>query len=178
VETEEYEYAELEDLLAEAQARGEPAFLLALDGIQDVQNLGTLLRTTEAVGVHGVILLERRAAGVTGAVRKASAGAVDHLKIARVKNLARALDELKRAQVWVYGVEDVPNAQDYGAVDYTVPVALVLGSEGAGLSRLIRDKCDVIVKLPMYGKIASLNVAVAGSIVLYEAKRQRVTWGE
>lgn len=169
----EFEYVEIDDLLAVAQQRGEPAFLLALDSVQDPQNFGTLLRTAEAVGVHGVIIAERRAVGVTPAVVKASAGAIHHLKIARVTNLARTIDELKHANVWIVGVENAPEAQEYPRVDYTMGLALVLGSEGAGLGRLVRDKCDFLVRLPMWGQVSSLNVAVAGSIVLYAARMQR-----
>lgn len=170
----DFEYVEVNDLLAVAQARGEPAFLLMLDSVQDPQNFGTLLRTAEAVGVHGVIIAERRAVGVTPAVVKTSAGAVHHLKIARVTNLARTMEELKRANVWMMGVENAPNAVDYTRADYKIPLALILGSEGEGLGRLITEKCDFLVKLPMWGKIESLNVAVAGSIVLYAAKMQRL----
>lgn len=169
----EYTYADIEQVLAVAPARGEPAFLLMLDSVQDPQNFGTLLRTAEAVGIHGVVIAERRAVGVTAAVIKASAGAVHHLKIARVTNLARTIEALKRANVWIVGVENVPEAKNFAEMDYTLPLALVLGSEGAGLSRLVREKCDFLVRLPMWGKVSSLNVAVAGSIVLYAAKQQR-----
>ncbi len=170
----EYKYVQVEDLLAVARERGEPAFLLLLDSVQDPQNFGTLLRTAEAVGVHGVIIAERRAVGVTAAAVKASAGASEHLKIARVTNLARTIEELKRENVWSIGVENLPEAQDYARTDFTVALAFVLGSEGAGLSRLVREKCDLLVRLPMWGRVSSLNVAVAGSIVLYAAKMQRV----
>jgi len=169
----EFRYAQIEDLLAVAQERGEPAFLLMLDSVQDPQNFGTLLRTAEAVGVHGVIIAERRAVGVTAAVVKASAGAVNHLKIARVTNLARTIETLKRENVWVAGIENVPEAKDYSHMDFKMALALVLGSEGEGLSRLVREKCDFLVKLPMWGKVGSLNVAVAGSVILYAAKGQR-----
>ncbi len=169
----EFEYADVDALLAVAPARGEPAFLLMLDSVQDPQNFGTLLRTAEAVGVHGVVIAERRAVGVTPAVVKASAGAVHHLKIARVTNLARTIEQLKRANVWVVGVENTPEAQDFSRADFKSALALVLGSEGEGLGRLVREKCDYLVRLPMWGKVSSLNVAVAGSIVLYAAKTQR-----
>lgn len=169
----EYVYIEVEDVLAVAHERGEPAFLLMLDAVQDPQNFGTLLRTAEAVGVHGVIIAERRAVGVTAGVVKASAGAVNHLRIARVTNLARTIDDLKRANVWIVGVENIPEAKDFSQVDFTLPLALVLGSEGAGLGRLVREQCDFLIRLPMWGKVSSLNVAVAGSIVLYAAKNQR-----
>lgn len=169
----EFEYAEVDDLLAVARERGEPAFLLMLDSVQDPQNFGTLLRTAEAVGVHGVVIAERRAVGVTPAVVKASAGAVAHLKIAQVTNLARTIDDLKKENVWIVGVENDPSAKDYSEFDFKMALALVLGSEGAGLGRLVKEKCDFLVRLPMWGKIESLNVAVAGSIVLYAAKMQR-----
>ncbi len=168
-----FSYVELEDLLATARTRREPPFLLMLDSVQDPQNLGTLLRTAEAVGMHGVIIGERRAAGVTPAVVKASAGAVAHLAIAQVTNLARTVEELKRANVWVIGLENRPAARDLRDIDLKMPLLLVLGSEGAGLSRLVREKCDFLVRLPMWGQVDSLNVAVAGSIVLYTAKLQR-----
>ena len=169
----DYKYYEIADLLAVAQERGEPAFLLMLDSVQDPQNFGTLLRTAEAVGVHGVVIAERRAVGVTGAVVKSSAGAVSHLKIARVTNLSRTIDALKRKNVWIVGIENVPEAKEYARMDYTMAMALVLGSEGEGLGRLVREKCDFLVRLPMWGKVGSLNVAVAGSVVLYAAKVQR-----
>ena len=171
---EAFKYAEVEDLLAVAASRGEPAFLLMLDSVQDPQNLGTLLRTAEAVGVHGVILAERRAAGVTPAVVKASAGAVEHLQIARVTNLARTIEDLKKSNVWVVGVENAPQAQDFASADLKMPIAVVLGSEGTGLGRLVTERCDFLVRLPMWGQVESLNVGVAGSIVLYVAKLQRI----
>ncbi len=169
----EYEYVEVDDLLEVARERGEPAFLLMLDSVQDPQNFGTLLRTAEAVGVHGVVIAERRAVGVTPAVVKASAGAVEHLKIARVTNLARTMEELKRANVWIVGVENDLEAKDYSQFDFNIALALVMGSEGSGLGRLVKEKCDFLVRLPMWGKVSSLNVAVAGSIILYVAKTQR-----
>ena len=169
----DFQYVDAEDLLTVARERGEPAFLLMLDSVQDPQNFGTLLRTAEAVGVHGVVIAERRAVGVTPAVVKASAGAVHYLKIARVTNLARTIEAYKRANVWVVGIENDPAAQEFSRADYKVPLALVLGSEGEGLGRLVSEKCDYLVRLPMWGKIDSLNVAVAGSIVLFAAKMQR-----
>lgn len=168
-----FEYADMDEMLAVARERGEPAFLLMLDSVQDPQNLATLLRTAEAVGVHGVVLAERRAVGVTPAVVKASAGAVEHLKIAQVTNLTRTMQELKRANIWVIGVENTPQAQDFDRADLSVPLTFVLGSEGSGLGRLVQEKCDFLVRLPMWGKVESLNVAVAGSIVLYAARMQR-----
>jgi 23S rRNA (guanosine2251-2'-O)-methyltransferase len=169
----EFGYANLTDLLESARASQEPAIFLLLDNVQYVKNFGALLRTAEAVGIHGVIIPEHRQARVTPDVRKASAGAVDFLKIALVTNLARTIEELKRSGVWVIGIEDAPEARVYTEGDYTVPVAFVVGSELEGLRRLTREKCDYVVRIPMWGHIPSLNVSVAGSIVLYEAKRQR-----
>jgi 23S rRNA (guanosine2251-2'-O)-methyltransferase len=173
VETGPYPYADLDDILAFAAGRGEPPLLLLLDLLQDPQNFGSLLRTAEAVGVHGVIIPHRRAVGVTPAVVSASAGAVEHLRVAQVTNLARTIDELKRHDVWVAGLEVTPEAQLYHQADLHGPLALVVGSEGSGLRRLVREKCDFLLQLPMHGRVASLNAAVAGSVVLYELERQR-----
>jgi 23S rRNA (guanosine2251-2'-O)-methyltransferase len=170
----EFDYADLNDLLDGARASKEPAFLLLLDNVQYVKNFGALLRTAEAVGIHGVIIPEHRQAGVTADVRKASAGAVDFLKIALVTNLARTVEELKQRGIWVVGIEDTLEARIYTEADYAVPVAFVVGSELEGLRRLTRERCDYLVRIPMWGHIPSLNVSVAGSIVLYEAKRQRI----
>lgn len=167
-----HRYASVEDILASAAERAEPPLVLALDAVQDVHNLGSLLRTADAVGVHGAIIPSHRAAGVTAAVRKASAGAVAHLPIAQVTNLARTLDALKSEGVWVVGL-DMAGQQAYDAFDWSVPVALVVGSEGRGLGRLVAETCDVLVHLPMRGHVESLNAAVAGSIVLYHAWRAR-----
>jgi 23S rRNA (guanosine2251-2'-O)-methyltransferase len=167
-----FEYAALDDCLALAEQRGEAPLLLALDAVQDVHNLGSLIRTAEAVGAHGVILPKHRAAGVTPAVRKASAGAVEHLPVAQVTNLAQALRGLKQRGLWVYGL-DMAGERTFDQVDWAVPVVLVVGSEGRGLSRLVRETCDLLVQLPMRGKVDSLNAAVAGSIVLYTAWRTR-----
>ncbi|MFN8483036.1 MAG: 23S rRNA (guanosine(2251)-2'-O)-methyltransferase RlmB [Anaerolineae bacterium] len=167
-----FEYADLDDILAAAAARGEPPLLLVLDAIQDVHNLGSLLRTADAVGAHGAILPAHRAAGVTPAVRKASAGAVAHLPIAQVTNLRSALEGLKRQGVWVVGL-DMAGQTAFDAYDWRGPVALVIGSEGKGLGRLVAETCDVLVQLPMRGHVDSLNAAVAGSIVLYHAWRSR-----
>ena len=166
------EYASVEDILALAEQRGEPPLLLILDSIQDVQNLGSLLRTAEAVGAHGVILPEHRAAGLTPAVDKSSAGAVEHLLVAQVTNLTRAVDQLKKQGIWIVGLAGEA-AQDYDRVDLDRPIALVVGNEGKGIGRLLREHCDFLVRLPMRGQVNSLNAAVAGSIVLYAAWRQR-----
>lgn len=169
-----FAYADVDDILAHAQAQGEPPLILALDAVQDVHNLGSLIRTADAVGAHGVILPERRAAGVTPAVRKASAGAVAHLPIAQVTNLTRALESLKTQGVWVVGL-DMAGQQPFDGYDWRGPAALVVGSEGKGLGRLVAETCDVLVNLPMRGHVDSLNAAVAGSIVLYHAWRSRAT---
>jgi 23S rRNA (guanosine2251-2'-O)-methyltransferase len=172
-EADGFAYAHLDDLLARADQRQEPPFLLALDSLQDPQNFGTLLRTAQACGVHGVILPEHRAVGVTPAVSNASAGAVEHLQVARVTNLARTLKELTRKSVWVYGLA-VSAAQPYFETDLKGPLTVVVGSEGAGLGRLVAESCDGLVGIPMApAAIQSLNASVAGSLVVYEAFRQR-----
>lgn len=168
-----YPLVDSDEILALAKERGEAPFILALDSLQDPQNVGSLLRSAEAVGVHGVLIPKRRSAGVTPAVSRASAGAVEHLRIAAVTNLARALEALKRQGMWVVGVEDHPKAQDYDAVDLDLPLALVLGGEGSGLGRLIAERCDLLVRLPMRGQINSLNVAAAGAVILYQAWNAR-----
>lgn len=168
-----HEYATLDDVLAEATRRGEPPFVLVLDSLQDPQNFGSLLRTAEAVGTHGVVIPKHRAVGLTAAVARTSAGAIEHLKVAQVTNVSRTLDELKELGLWVVGV-DMSGERAYDEQDLNLPLALVVGSEGKGLSRLVREKCDLTVRLPMRGKVESLNAAVAGAIVLYEAWRQRV----
>ena len=175
LETSEYPYSGLEELLAAAQARNESPFLLLLDLLKDPQNVGTLLRTAEAVGVHGVVIQQRRAAGITPAVVQASGGAVEHLRIAQVTNLVDAVGRLKARDVWVAGLEAVRGARQYDQADLSGPLALTVGSEGEGLRRLVRERCDFLVCIPMCGQITSLNVAVAGSIALYEAWRQRTS---
>lgn len=168
----ERSYVTTSDILAHAADKNEPPFLLILDAIQDVNNLGSLLRTAESAGVHGVIIPEHRAAEVNATVVKTSAGASEHLLIARETNLTRAIDALKKQNVWVIGL--VGEAQTlYTQANLTGSLALVVGNEGKGISRLVREHCDLLIKLPMYGTINSLNAAVAGSIALYEALRQR-----
>jgi 23S rRNA (guanosine2251-2'-O)-methyltransferase len=167
-----WEYADVNDLLARAIARNEPPLLLALDSVQDVHNLGSLIRTAEAVGAHGIIVPEHRAVGVTPAVVKSSAGAIEHLPVAQVTNLARTLDDLKARAIWAVGLAGEA-AQSIETVDLDRALVLVVGSEGKGLSRLVREHCDFLVSLPMRGTINSLNAAVAGSIALYLAWRAR-----
>jgi len=168
-----YPYAELEEILAEADQRQETPLLLMLDCLQDPQNFGVLLRTAEIVGVHGVVIPRRRAVRITPAVVNSSAGATEHLLIARVTNLVQTMKKLKAKELWIVGLEDVPQAQLYYQSDLTMPLALVVGSEGKGMGRLVRETCDILIRLPMRGKISSLNAAVAGSITLYEVWRQR-----
>ncbi|MBN1401193.1 MAG: 23S rRNA (guanosine(2251)-2'-O)-methyltransferase RlmB [Anaerolineae bacterium] len=168
-----YPYAQISDMLALAQSRDEMPFLLVFDSIQDPQNVGSLVRTAEAVGVHGLVVMSRRAAGITPAVSRASAGAVEHLLVAQVVNLARTLDQLKAEGLWVVGLEEHAAAQDYRAPDLRMPLALVLGSEGSGMRPLVLKQCDLLLRIPMRGRISSLNVAVAGSLALYRAWHAR-----
>jgi 23S rRNA (guanosine2251-2'-O)-methyltransferase len=172
LEASAYPYAAVQDILLRASERQEPLFVLLLDTLQNPQNLGTLLRTAEAAGVHGVVTPLRRAAGVTPAVVHASAGATEHLLLASA-NLAQVIAELKTAGAWVIGLEGGPKAQPVEQVRLDGPLALVVGSEGEGMRELVRKSCDVLVRLPMHGKIESLNAAVAGSIVLYLALQTR-----
>jgi 23S rRNA (guanosine2251-2'-O)-methyltransferase len=160
-------------MLIYSSDQSSPALFLLLDLLQDPQNVGSLLRTAEAVGVHGVVIPRRRAVGVTPAVVSASAGAVEHLRVAQVTNLARTIDELKRRDIWVAGLDTGADAGLLDQADLRGPLALVVGSEGYGLRRLVREKCDFSVRLPMRGRVASLNAAVAGSVALYEVDRQR-----
>jgi len=172
-EAAQYPYVELEAILAEADQRQETPLLLMLDCLQDPQNFGALLRTAEIAGVHGVVIPKRRAVGITPAVVNSSAGATEHLLVAQVTNLVRTMETLKARGLWIVGLEDVPQAQPHYQSDLTMPLALVVGSEGRGMGRLVRETCDILIKLPMRGRISSLNVAVAGSIALYEVWRQR-----
>jgi 23S rRNA (guanosine2251-2'-O)-methyltransferase len=155
-----------------ARGKNEDPFLLILDAIQDVNNLGSLLRSAEAVGTHGVVIPEHHAAEVNATVVKTSAGASEHLLIARETNLTRTIDFLKKQNIWVIGL-DSETKTEYDKADLRGPLALVVGNEGRGISRLVREHCDLLIKLPMRGYISSLNAAVAGSIALYEALRQR-----
>lgn len=173
LEVGDYPYVDLAACLAHARAVGEPPLLLLLDHLQDPQNLGTLFRTAEAMGVHGVVIPDRRSAQVTAAVSNASAGAVEHLRVAQVTNLNRTIEELKENNVWVAGLDNVENAMPLSQANLTGALAVVVGSEGEGLSRLTRERCDFLVRLPMVGQVESLNAAVAGSIVLYAARQAR-----
>ena len=171
VDLREVEAFDVTDLVAAATG---PALIVVLDGIEDPHNVGAILRTVDVAGAHGVVRQTRRAAPFDGAAAKASAGAVSHVKIAEVVNVARALEELKEAGVWTVGLAgDAPIR--YYDVDLTVPIAVVVGAEGTGLRRLVRERCDWVVAIPMQGHVGSLNVSVAAGIVVFEALRQRET---
>ena len=164
-------YVEIDDLIALARAR-KPGLIVLLDGLEDPHNLGSVLRSVDGAGGHGVIIPKRRAVPLTGTVAQASAGALEHVEVARVVNISQALQKLKDAGFWVIGT--APDAQQpYWSVDYTVPTVLVIGGEGSGMNRLTKERCDALVALPMNGKINSLNAGVAAGILLYEAVRQR-----
>ncbi len=164
-----------DDLEAIVTAAARP-LLVVLDGVEDPANLGAVVRTAAASGAHGVVIPERRAAGLSPAVARAAAGALEHMKVARVTNLVRTLVDLKQRQVWVYGFE-ASAPKSYLDLDYTVACALVLGGEGRGLHRLVREACDEMGHIPLYGPVQSLNVSVASAVVLYEAARQRHAGG-
>ena len=165
--------ASLEDIVAAAnKSAGQQGLIVLLDGVEDPHNLGAIIRTSLAAGVHGVVIPERRAAGLTDTVARASAGALAHLPVAKVTNLARAMGELKEAGYWLVGLDEHGN-KTYTEVDYTSPVGIVLGSEGQGLHELMRKRCDFVVSLPTTGPVKSLNVSVAAGVVLFEAIRQR-----
>lgn len=163
------EFVSLEDILAGA---GIP-FLVLLDGIEDPQNLGAIIRSAEGAAAHGIVLPERRSAGLTETVFSVSAGAAEHIKIARVKNLAQTMDELKKRGLWLVGAEGGSRELWY-EFDYTIPIGIVLGSEGKGLRRLVREKCDKVLSIPLFGRLNSLNVAAAAAIFFFEVVRQRM----
>ena len=167
------EASTLEDILAHANnSKNQPGLIVLLDGVEDPHNLGAVIRTALAAGAHGVIIPERRAAGLTDTVARASAGAIAHLPIAKVTNLARAMEELKEAGYWLVGLDEEAK-QSYTEVDYTSATGIVMGSEGKGLHELTRKRCDFVVSLPTSGPVKSLNVSVATGVVLFEALRQR-----
>lgn len=169
---------DIEDLLGnDALATGAVPLLLALDGVEDPQNLGALLRSADGAGVTGVLMTERRSAPLSAVALKASAGAAEHVRIARVVNLVRALEQVKAANIWCVGLDE-RGTMDYTEYDFTTPCLLVLGREGAGLHDLVRRHCDHLLRIPMAGKVASLNVSAAGAVVLYEAYRQRRRAGQ
>ncbi|MED4402140.1 23S rRNA (guanosine(2251)-2'-O)-methyltransferase RlmB [Metabacillus fastidiosus] len=172
-----YEYVHEDDLLHIAKKRNEEPFILILDEIEDPHNLGSIMRTADAVGAHGIIIPKRRAVGLTSSVAKASTGAIEYIPVARVTNLARTIDDLKEKGVWIVGT-DAKGADDYRNLDGKMPLALVIGSEGKGIGRLIKEKCDFLVKMPMVGHVTSLNASVASSLLMYEVYRKRHPLGE
>lgn len=167
-----YSYCEVSDILAAAEEKGEKPFIIICDEIEDPHNLGAIIRTAEAGGVHGIIIPERRSASVNATVSKAASGALEYMKIARVTNLANTIDFLKDSGVWVYGAD--MDGKDYRSFDYTSPTAIVIGNEGKGIGRLVETKCDEIVSLPMCGKINSLNASVAAGILTYAVLESRL----
>ncbi|SDK58592.1 23S rRNA (guanosine(2251)-2'-O)-methyltransferase RlmB [Sediminibacillus albus] len=172
-----YQYSELEDLFAVAEKRGEAPFFMILDEIEDPHNLGSILRTADAAGVHGVIIPKRRSVGLTSTVAKTSAGAIEYIPVARVTNVAKTIDELKESNVWIVGTA-ADGSEDYRELDGNMPVALVIGNEGKGMSRLVKEKCDWTVRLSMKGKVSSLNASVAAGLLMYEVYRKRHPIGE
>ncbi len=166
------EYVNLDDLLTISRGKEEVPLYIILDGIEDPQNLGSILRTAEASGVHGIVVRSRRAVGLTAAVARASAGAIEYVPVARVPNISQAILDLKKNDVWVIGI-DRDGQVDYTRIDYRLPTAIVIGSEGKGISPLVKKRCDSLAAIPMRGKITSLNASVAGALVMYEAFHQR-----
>ncbi len=169
-------YATLEELLQLAHDQGKPPFLVVAEGISDPHNLGSILRTANAAGAHGIIIPKNRSVSLNGTVAKVSAGAVEYTKVARVTNIPQTLEKLKKAGLWIVGT-DLTGTQLHSDCDLTGPLAIVIGSEGEGMSRLTRETCDFLVKIPMLGQIQSLNASVAAGILLYEAVRQRTKGG-
>lgn len=167
-----FNYCEVEDILELAKQKNEMPFILILDGIEDPHNLGSIIRTAETAGVHGIIIQKRRSASVNSTVSKVSAGAVEHMKIARVNNINETIRCLKEQGIWICGT-DMDTEVTYTKQDYKMPLAIVIGSEGFGMSRLVKENCDFLVKIPMKGKITSLNASVSAGIIMYEVVRQR-----
>lgn len=168
-----FNYCEIEDILDLAKKRDEKPFILILDGIEDPHNLGSIIRTAETAGVHGIIIPKRRAANVNSTVAKVSAGAVEYMKITRVNNINDAINTLKENDVWICGT-DMDTDKYYYDEDFTGGIGIVIGSEGYGISRLVKENCDFLVKIPMKGKITSLNASVSAGIVMYEVVKQRI----
>ncbi|MCX7748269.1 MAG: 23S rRNA (guanosine(2251)-2'-O)-methyltransferase RlmB [Clostridia bacterium] len=166
------EYVELEDILKIAEEKNEAPFIIILDDITDSYNLGSILRTANAVGAHGIVIPKRRAIGLTASVSKASAGAIEYVPVARVTNISQTIETLKKANIWVVGT-DVTGEKPYYKNNLKGPIALVIGSEGEGIGKLVKEKCDFLVNIPMLGEISSLNAGVAAGIVMYEILRQR-----
>lgn len=167
-----YRYAELDELFEAAAAKEQDPLFVILDELEDPHNLGSILRTADAMGAHGVIIPKRRAVGLTAVVAKASTGAIEHVPVVRVNNLSQTVDELKKRGIWIAGT-DAKEASDYRQMDANLPLAVIIGSEGKGMSRILREKCDFLYKLPMVGHVTSLNASVAASLLLYEVYRKR-----
>jgi 23S rRNA (guanosine2251-2'-O)-methyltransferase len=166
------EYLDLDELLTITKDKNEPALFIILDGVEDPHNLGAILRTAEASGIHGVIVREKRAVGLTPTVEKASAGAIEYIPISRVTNISQTIEYLKKNNIWVVGI-DQTGKTNYTRIDYKTPTAIVIGGEGKGLSDLVKKHCDFLASIPMKGKITSLNASVAAGVVMYEALKQR-----
>lgn len=171
-QVESYQYSTIEEVLEIAAMKGEEPFILILDGIEDPQNLGSIIRTAECAGVHGVVIPRHNAAEVTETVAKASAGAIEYMKIVQETNIVNTINNLKKQGLWVIGA-DMSGSSDYFATQLPTPTALVIGGEGRGMRRLVKENCDIIVKIPMAGKIESLNASVAAALLIYEVVRQR-----
>ncbi|WP_257351153.1 23S rRNA (guanosine(2251)-2'-O)-methyltransferase RlmB [Pseudalkalibacillus decolorationis] len=171
-----YDYADIDDLFDRATKQNEEPFILVLDEIEDPHNLGSILRTADAVGAHGVIIPKRRAVGLTSSVAKASTGAIEYVPVVRVTNIARTIEELKQRGVW-FVATDAKGDQDYREAQFDMPIGLVIGSEGKGIGRLVKEKCDFLVSLPMEGKVTSLNASVAAALLMYEVYRNRKPQG-
>ncbi|HSO58085.1 MAG TPA: 23S rRNA (guanosine(2251)-2'-O)-methyltransferase RlmB [Paenisporosarcina sp.] len=167
-----YKYAEIDELFELAASRNEDPFFLILDELEDPHNLGSILRTADATGVHGVIIPKRRAVGLTGVVAKTSTGAIEHVPVARVTNLAQTVEDLKKRGLWIAGT-DAKGSSDYRRMDAKLPLAIIIGSEGKGMSRLLKEKCDFLYHMPMVGQVTSLNASVAAAILMYEVLRNR-----
>jgi 23S rRNA (guanosine2251-2'-O)-methyltransferase len=167
-----YEYSDLEDILEGAKQKNKDPFILILDEIMDPHNLGSIMRTADAVGVDGIIIPKRRSVGLTATVAKSSAGAIEYVPVAKVSNIAQTIDRIKEKGIWVAGA-DMSGAKEHYNTDLKGPLALVIGNEGEGISRLIKEKCDFLVKLPMAGEVSSLNASVAAAVLMYEVFRQR-----
>jgi len=172
-----YEYAELDDLFENAKKNDEAPFFILLDELEDPRNLGSIMRSADAVGCHGIIIPKRRSVQLTQTVAKASTGAIEHIPVVRVTNMSQTIDTLKEKGVWMIG-SDASAKQDYREIEYDLPLALVIGSEGKGMSRIVTEKCDFLIRLPMRGSVTSLNASVSASLLMYEVYRYRFPIGD
>lgn len=167
-----YSYSSVNDILNSAREKGEAPFIIILDEIEDPHNLGAIIRSAECAGAHGIVIPKRRAVGLTPIVSKTSAGAIEYLPVAKVTNISNTIEELKKENIWVYGA-DVEGENYYYEKDLRGPIALVIGNEGKGMSRIVKEKCDFLIKIPVLGRVSSLNASVAASILIYDVVRQR-----